>query len=57
MVKMFVLTPIGIYDLYFNVMPGGQATARLTGTTGGRLTFDGDLVPTDNSIVYEGWSI
>jgi hypothetical protein len=56
-VKMFVLTPIGIYDLYFNIMPRGQATARLTGTTGGRLIFDGDLVPSDDSIIYEGWSI
>ena len=56
-VVMYVLTPVGNYDLYFNIMPGGQATARLTGTTGGHLTFDGDLVSSDDSIVYEGWSI
>jgi hypothetical protein len=56
-VKMFVMTPIGMYDVNFSVMPGGQATARLTGMRGGRLTFDGNLVPTDQSITYEGWSI
>ena len=56
-VKMFVMTPIGMYDLNFSVMAGGQATARLTGNYSGHLTFDGDLVPTDQSAVYEGWSI
>lgn len=56
-VRMFVMTPIGMYDLNFSVRPDGQATARLTGIRGGQLTFDGDMVPTDNSIVYEGWSI
>jgi len=56
-VRMFVMTPVGMYDVNFSVMPGGQATARLTGMRGGRLTFDGNLVPTDQSITYEGWSI
>ncbi len=56
-VKMGVMTPIGMYDLNFSVMAGGQATAQLTGLRGGRLTFDGDLVPADQSGVYEGWSI
>lgn len=56
-VRMFVMTPIGMYDLSFSVRPDGQASARLTGNRGGQLTFDGDMVPTDNSITYEGWSI
>ena len=56
-VMMNVMTPIGIYDVNFSVMPDGQATARLTGLNGGRLTFDGNLVPADNSIVYQGWSV
>jgi len=56
-VRMFVMTPIGMYDLNFSVRPDGQATARLTSNRGGQLTFDGDMVPTDNSITYEGWSI
>lgn len=56
-VRMFVSTPIGMYDLDFSVMPDGRATALLTGIRSGRLTFDGDLVPTSQSSVYEGWSI
>ncbi len=56
-VKMGVMTPIGMYDLNFSVMAGGQATAFLTGIRGGHLTFNGDLVPADESGVYEGWSI
>ena len=56
-IRMDVMSPIGIYDLNFSVSSGGQATALLTGMSGGRLTFDGDLVPPDSSIVYEGWSI
>ena len=56
-VKMFVMTPVGMYDLYLSIRPDGHATARLNGNRGGKLTFDGDMVPTDNSIAYEGWSI
>lgn len=56
-VRMIVMTPIGIYDLNFSVMAGGQATANLSGMGGGRLTFDGDLVPVDQSGTYEGQSI
>jgi len=56
-VMMNVLTQIGRYDVSFSVMSNGQATARLTGMSRGSLTFDGNLVPVDNSIVYEGQSI
>ncbi len=56
-VMMTVSTPIGTYDVNFSVSPNGNATALLTGMYGGRLTFDGDLVHTDNSGVYEGWSL
>ena len=51
------MTPIGIYDLNFTIMPGGQATALLTGTGSGRLTFNGRLVSVIDSSVYEGRSI
>lgn len=56
-VMMNVITPIGIYDVNFSVMPNGQATALLTGSSGGHLTFDGDLATNDNSVIYEGLSI
>jgi len=56
-IMMVVTTPIGIYDLLFNVRSGGQATARLSGIRSGHLTFSGYLVPVTDSGVYEGWSI
>lgn len=55
--KMNVMTPIGIYDLQFSISPSGNTTARLTGISSGYLKFDGDLVPLDKSLIYEGWSI
>ena len=55
--RINVLTPIGIYDLYFSISPSGQATAQLTGLTAGRLTFDGNIVPWENLTVYEGHSL
>ena len=52
-----VMTAIGIYDLRFSIGSSGSASALLTGLRRGQLTFDGDLVPMDESIVYEGQSI
>ena len=52
-----VMTSIGIYDLHLSVGPSGKATALLTGLRPGQLTFDGDLVPLEESSVYEGQSI
>ena len=56
-VKMNVMTSIGMYDVYFSIGPSGNATALLTGIRRGRLTFDGDLVPIEESYVYEGMSL
>jgi hypothetical protein len=55
--SMNVMTTIGIYDLHFSIGPSGRATARLTGLRAGNLTFDGYLVPVEESSVYEGRSI
>jgi len=49
-----VMTNIGIYDLYFSISPSSGPTAQLTGLRAGRLTFDGDLVPWENSSIYIG---
>jgi ribosomal protein L9 len=57
MLSMNVMTTIGIYDLHFSISPSGRATARLTGLRAGNLTFDGYLVPIEESKVYEGRSI
>jgi hypothetical protein len=55
--QMTVMTSIGIYDLNINVSGYGNATARLTGLRAGELTFDGDIVPLQESVVYEGYSL
>ncbi|MBN2350138.1 MAG: DUF4251 domain-containing protein [Bacteroidales bacterium] len=55
--SMSVMTPIGIYDLHFFIDPSGHATARLTGLRSGNLTFDGTLIPSEISGIYEGFSI
>ena len=55
--SMNVMTAIGIYDLHFSISSSGRTTARLTGMRSGSLTFDGCLVPVEESKVYEGQSI
>ena len=54
---MNVMTSIGIYDVRFSIGPDGRTSARLTGLRPGQLTFDGDLVPLEESSVFEGQSI
>ena len=56
-VRMTVSTPIGLYDVNFSISPAGSTTAQLTTAYGGRITFEGDVVPNDQSMVYEGTSI
>lgn len=56
-VQLNVMTNIGIYDVNISVSAYGDATASVTGLRLGRLTFEGDVVPLNNTIVYEGSSI
>ena len=55
--KNKTFTPIGIYDLFFDIGASGQSTALLTGLTSGQLTFDGNLVPQAKSSVFVGRSL
>jgi len=55
--SMTVMTNIGIYDVRFSISPDARATALLTGLRRGQLTFDGDIVPLEESRVYEGQSL
>lgn len=55
--RINVMTPIGIYDLFFDIGASGQSTALLTGLTSGQLTFDGNLVPQAKSSVFVGRSL
>ncbi len=52
-----VMTSLGIYDLRFLISPSGSTRATLTGLRRGQLTFEGDLVPLEESRVYEGQSL
>lgn len=54
--RINVMTTIGIYDVFFDIMASGQSRALLTGLSSGRLTFDGRLVQPGESSIYVGHS-
>jgi hypothetical protein len=47
---------IGVYDIAMSVNYLGYATVSLTGLRSGKLLFEGNLVPTNESNVYKGQS-
>jgi hypothetical protein len=49
-----LLTNIGAFNIILNVNSGNNANATITGTTSGRLTWDGHLTNLDNSRVFKG---
>ena len=51
-----VTTAIGSYDINMSVGADGYASATLSGTTSGQLTYTGYLVPVENSSVYKGYN-
>lgn len=53
---LLVSTNIGAYDIFLSITPDGFASATLSGNWGGRLTWDGVLVPLAQSRVYKGMS-
>jgi hypothetical protein len=48
---------LGSANISINVNTSGQATARVTGDFGERITFSGMLVSLENSDVYKGQSL
>ncbi len=54
--SMHVMTNIGMYEVNMSVGLG-MATARLTSLSRGNLTFSGDIVALNESVVYEGSSL
>jgi len=52
-----VMTSIGIYDLYFTIVPSNSSSVRLTGLRAGELTFIGSMIPFSESGVFEGQSL
>ena len=53
-VRIYMMGNLGTYTIFLNASAAGRSTARVTGLTGGVLTFHGDIVPTYKSTVYQG---
>jgi len=49
-----VLTQIGAFDIFLDVGADNNAKATISGTTSGRLTWDGHITTLDNSRVFKG---
>jgi len=53
-VTFYLLTNLGTFDILMNVSADNTATATITGSTSGRLTWSGRLVPLNKSRVFKG---
>jgi hypothetical protein len=53
-VTFYLLTNLGSFDIMMNVSADNNATATITGSTSGRLTWSGRLVPLNKSRVFKG---
>lgn len=53
-IQFSLLTNIGHYDVSMIVMANGNASATISGTTRGKLTWDGHLETLNNSRVFKG---
>jgi hypothetical protein len=51
-----LITNLGSFDILLTVSADNNATATITGTTSGRLTWDGHLSTLDNSRAYKGYN-
>jgi hypothetical protein len=49
-----LVTNLGSFDIILTVSADNNATATITGSTSGRLTWNGHLVNLDNSRVFKG---
>jgi hypothetical protein len=53
-VSFTTITGVGTYDVMISIGADATASATITGTTSGRLTYIGDLVAPYNSRIYKG---
>ncbi len=56
MVKLNLMSTIGVYDIFVHMSPGTNSTATVTGIRSGRLNYTGELVALENSDVFKGQS-
>jgi hypothetical protein len=53
-IRMSFISIIGIYDIFMNIGYSGDATATLSGLSYGQLTFEGQILPKQESAVFKG---
>lgn len=51
-----LISNLGTFDILLKVSADNNATATISGTTSGRLTWDGHLVNFDNTRVFKGYN-
>jgi len=56
-ISMNVSTKLGFYDIMIDVTASGNATSTISGTTPGKLIYQGHLVSLPESTTYKGSSI
>ena len=56
-IRLFTMTKIGSYDIFFSISPSGYADATISGTTSGKLLYYGRVVPLKQSKVFKAMSI
>lgn len=56
-ISMNISTTLGFYDIFINVSSSGNATATISGTTSGKLIYNGRLLALPASRVYQGSTI
>ena len=53
-IKLYAASTLTSYTIFLNISASGNATARVTGLSGGVINFIGRVVPMSESIVYKG---
>jgi len=56
-ISMNVMTALGPFDIFINVSASGNASATMSGTTSGKLNFQGRLISIPDSKIYQGSTI
>jgi hypothetical protein len=51
-----LVTNLGSFDIFLTVSADNNAKATISGTTSGRLTWDGHLINLDNSRIFKGYN-
>jgi hypothetical protein len=56
-VSMNIMSVVGAYDVFIDVNGNGSALATISGSTSGKLNWEGDIVALNESRVYKGRSL